>query len=536
MHFFFVCLISHQANAVELLKKACPDVLYNIPQYKLDDLSLSVREVEDKYKLILSRFPSNHKDLEANQIEWVNKICNTCEFQQSKADLLADDQIDCISKKLEDRSRKLDFPEFLLPYSSVVEKLALKKLLDMNYEDLYNVTDNENRDLMDFYSCKMFEKYPEKAAHLFSDSFGSSMDQFSPICKDVSIEKYVPEMRELIDELESISGFSSECNGTIRFSFYRTEMLVNILAAVEPNPFKSSYKTLLWEEDYNDLGFVPDFHHWSIQGNWQKRKYSKIMSLRDNLIQKISEYYINKFDALGSEAYKAAAFHIDRIIKSHTGRTGRSSRYLSECFNLSDLDSFVYSGTLNRKKCSSSKPSEDLRKLLGLAIVNGYSEEIIDMLIKKGASLKRDDDLDDVLETPLMLAAPYPKLLKMLLENGANVNDENNFGKTALMYAIQENNAESVKLLLKYGADVNQTTVTEKTSSWCSSLKADGRTPLMYAAWHSSPQILEILLENDADIGRRDSEGETAIYYVPKNLNISEIERSKIYEILNYSY
>ena len=66
-------------------------------------------------------------------------------------------------------------------------------------------------------------------------------------------------------------------------------------------------------------------------------------------------------------------------------------------------------------------------------------------------------------ETPLMLACQVNKydVVKLLLENGADVNAVDHYGKTPLVYVIHKNDyksdeavqAEIVKLLLEYGAD-----------------------------------------------------------------------------------
>lgn len=61
--------------------------------------------------------------------------------------------------------------------------------------------------------------------------------------------------------------------------------------------------------------------------------------------------------------------------------------------------------------------------------------------------------------TPLMAACgPYPQAVRLLLENGADVNatdDNENF--TALMYAAVEGLSPVVDILLEYGADPSMT-------------------------------------------------------------------------------
>ena len=52
-----------------------------------------------------------------------------------------------------------------------------------------------------------------------------------------------------------------------------------------------------------------------------------------------------------------------------------------------------------------------------------------------------------------------------LLERGASVNAANEFGKSALMIAVESDSMDAVALLLARGADVNARTVAGCTSS-----------------------------------------------------------------------
>ena len=59
--------------------------------------------------------------------------------------------------------------------------------------------------------------------------------------------------------------------------------------------------------------------------------------------------------------------------------------------------------------------------------------------------------------TALMLASDkgHLKVVKLLLEKGANANAQNNNGETALMVASEKGHLEIVKLLIEKGANIN---------------------------------------------------------------------------------
>jgi len=84
-------------------------------------------------------------------------------------------------------------------------------------------------------------------------------------------------------------------------------------------------------------------------------------------------------------------------------------------------------------------------------------------------------------------------IARLLLDAGADVNRMNRNQETALTYAVVWGQLRTVKLLLAYGADVE-----ERQGRW---------SPLMYAANSEHPRIVEVLFEYGADPARRDRFG-----------------------------
>jgi ankyrin repeat protein len=119
----------------------------------------------------------------------------------------------------------------------------------------------------------------------------------------------------------------------------------------------------------------------------------------------------------------------------------------------------------------------------------------LNALLDQGASPNTVDSRD---VTPLMNAAAIGSLesMKLLVERGAEVNAQNAFGSTALMWSAHD--PGKVRLLLDHGADVNKVTKT-------------GRTALMIAALSNpSSKTVGMLLERGADAPRLDQQGNNA--------------------------
>ena len=84
---------------------------------------------------------------------------------------------------------------------------------------------------------------------------------------------------------------------------------------------------------------------------------------------------------------------------------------------------------------------------------NGDLEKV-KLLIENGANIEVKDNNGD---TALILASYYRRLeiVKYLVEKGANINATNDNGWTSLMYASKYGELETIKYLLENGTDVN---------------------------------------------------------------------------------
>ncbi len=117
-------------------------------------------------------------------------------------------------------------------------------------------------------------------------------------------------------------------------------------------------------------------------------------------------------------------------------------------------------------------------------------------VIKKSLSESALFELDNYLD--LALDGGPTRLIKKLLEAGANVNHQGYGGWTALMAASDNGQIEAVRALLAAGADVNLQ-------------NKKGRTALMYASENGHTEIVRLLLENGAKVNYQDDHRWTAL-------------------------
>jgi ankyrin repeat protein len=166
-----------------------------------------------------------------------------------------------------------------------------------------------------------------------------------------------------------------------------------------------------------------------------------------------------------------------------------------------------------------------LQRMLHFAILNNKDLTTVQRLIKDGAKVEEE----------LSNAVLNPQMVSLLIKFGASLNHANYFGKTPLMHAIQQRNLESVKLIVKAGANVNLATKEIKQikdDGMLCHLSSGKRTPLIYAAWQGSLEIIDFLVAAKSNLKAKDELGQTACDYLAKNKFLSKSESQKAQKIL----
>ena len=221
--------------------------------------------------------------------------------------------------------------------------------------------------------------------------------------------------------------------------------------------------------DYNAAKYYGRDTKWCISGNYKGLPNGKYEFDKYNAHSKIY-FYINKHTA--REKYAVLK---DRNTGNIANIKDSKDYDLGKSLSFTDVDlPYVKEVGLNTKQ------QEDLFDAIRTS--EGYVEDIEEYVNKDTVNAINTNG-----NTPLMVAVGRSKLstgiAEFLIKNGADVNAKNNYNSTPLTIACESGNINMVKLLVKYGADVNNP-MTEY-----------GSGPLLAA---DSDEIEEFLIEHGA--------------------------------------
>lgn len=150
---------------------------------------------------------------------------------------------------------------------------------------------------------------------------------------------------------------------------------------------------------------------------------------------------------------------------------------------------------------------KDLIKSLLITAIRGGSHEIVNIILQYNID-------KESLSQPLLLAVSLKvsdaTIVKLLLNNGADIHAKGYRDATPLHEAAYIGNYETTKILLERGACINAV---------CDL----GETPLMKAAQMGNLAIVQLLLEHDADREQRNFYGNTAFLNAIRYSQIKEV-------------
>lgn len=140
--------------------------------------------------------------------------------------------------------------------------------------------------------------------------------------------------------------------------------------------------------------------------------------------------------------------------------------------------------------------------LLAWAAEKGH-EATVKLLLQEGANIESKNLYD---RTPIWHAAEngHEAVAELLLQWGANINSKDSRGETPLSHAAENGHGAVIKLLLKKGANIES----KNLYNW---------TPLLHAIVNRHEAVIKLLLEKNANIESKDYIGQTPLSHAAKN-------------------
>lgn len=148
--------------------------------------------------------------------------------------------------------------------------------------------------------------------------------------------------------------------------------------------------------------------------------------------------------------------------------------------------------------------------------------EMVEFLLEKNINV---NDTTSTGLTALMLAKEL-EIIKLLVENGADINAKDNQGWTALTYFLSNNTLEQLEYLFSKGGNINT-----KTNA--------GYNLLYYAILNGSLETIEFLIKKNIQFNLNSFEIQNALYIARERDYSHILEYFKLhynYQVNNYNY
>ena len=318
--------------------------------------------------------------------------------------------------------------------------------------------------------------------------------------------QHLPAMRSLLATIRAI-GAGGDDGGTLHAGQQHDAQATaaEIRAATRPwatsSATKANYSgdSPYYQYDQRMREFL---ENWSLEELWNRREYQLLLELIAPAEAAYADYLQSAFGVAADTARLDAIQVTQALIAARLEVPGEYSTAQAPLYFPSTP---LHRAAITRDRAgfdaALAQPQEDSR--LSTARLPRPAAQII------------AEALPDAVE--------WPYGLDHLLAAGADPNHANNFGKTVLMVAAHFDRADSVRRLIKSGADVNRKT---NPASAPDTPQRSGRTALMYAAENAGPAVLRALLDSGADPNVRDSAGDDLAFYLAKNPRYTEAERA----------
>lgn len=313
-----------------------------------------------------------------------------------------------------------------------------------------------------------------------------------------------------------IRGGNSSCNGIAYLPKLQQFNLLLLKIAIDPITYQKTLDTPENLEKKYDI-LKSCFRYWAYQSIGNFRLYKAFWQEYNNAIEPLEKYFESNFNFdKGSNIYYTSNA-LNEFLNWAVGETkiykdiSPLAKIISnKNYSVSYIQDFIF---------SNNPSQDDLTIALQAALLNQREKEILELLIRFGTRI------DEGYESAIFYALENYENTNFLIQNGANVNQANAFGKTPLFYAIEFNRLDIIKLLLDNGANVNQKYINnnEKLAlsanigsntpyfiTFCA-LEHTSKNVLMHAAAYGNVEILKLLISKGANFNAVDDLGFNAL-------------------------
>lgn len=313
-----------------------------------------------------------------------------------------------------------------------------------------------------------------------------------------------------------IRGGNSSCNGIAYLPKLQQFNLLLLKIAINPITYQKTLDTPENLEKKYDI-LKSYFRYWAYQSIGNFRLYKAFWQEYNNAIEPLEKYFESNFNFdKGSNIYYTSNA-LNEFLNWAVGETkiykdiSPLAKIMSnKNYSVSYIQDFIF---------SNNPSQDDLTIALQAALLNQREKEILELLIRFGTRI------DEGYESAIFYALENYENTNFLIQNGANVNQANAFGKTPLFYAIEFNRLDIIKLLLDNGANVNQKYINnnEKLAlsanigsntpyfiTFCA-LEHTSKNVLMHAAAYGNVEILKLLISKGANFNAVDDLGFNAL-------------------------
>ncbi|MBB6092291.1 uncharacterized protein YecT (DUF1311 family) [Povalibacter uvarum] len=373
-----------------------------------------------------------------------------------------------------------------------------------------------------FVTCEDMQRWPRR---IFRDGIDLGSGHGSPTDVNYRCPGSLNErdfMRVLLGLAEAIRNEdSSECTGSIVHAHWRYYHLRLAEGGISPRTLPawpttagSADWTAFAQED--DSGTATYFRQWSERSLVNRAMHEEFAREFDKAAAQLVNVYRSEFGLSQAEAGAAAKRALGTVVNRAAGSAPDTAKHKERA-----VFDVLRAGPIDPAQVRDALKglnTADVEQALRIALIHDQPVSVV-AAIEEQLPREQPTRRGAVPEPLLSLALNELPNVEYLLGKQYPVDAANEFGKTALFYAIGEGNHAAVELLIRHGADVRHTyksaTELRPDDDACvyAELRHTRRSTLMHAAQNSDERMLKILLGAGAPVDARDDLGFNAYDY-----------------------